>query len=79
MRSASLGFDFHALRGTPRRRLRLSASFGSLREWVFVQKCSLDRKRAYLTEKGLFSRKAPEEAGKIAGGNYLQIFRAVVG
>ena len=41
-----------------RRRSRLSAWFGFPREWVFVQKCSLDRKRAYLTEKGLFSRKA---------------------
>ena len=29
------------------------------RIWVFVQKCLLERKRSYLTEKGLFSRKAP--------------------
>jgi hypothetical protein len=27
-------------------------------EWVFVQKCLLERKCSYLTEKGLFSRKA---------------------
>src|SRR4029077_2645885 len=27
-------------------------------QWVFVQKCLLERKRSYLTEKGLFSRKA---------------------
>jgi hypothetical protein len=38
--------------------LRLSAWSGSPREWVFVQKCLLERKRSYLTEKGLFSRKA---------------------
>jgi len=38
--------------------LRLSAWSGSPREWGFVQKCLLERKRSYLTEKGLFSRKA---------------------
>jgi len=31
---------------------------GSPREWVFVHKWLLERKRSYLTEKGLFSRKA---------------------
>ena len=34
------------------------AGSGSPREWVFVQKCLPERKRSYLTEKGLFSRKA---------------------
>jgi hypothetical protein len=36
---------------------------GSPREWVFVQKCLLERKRSYLTEKGLFSRKACGDRG----------------
>jgi hypothetical protein len=39
--------------------LPLSGWFGSPRdEWVFVQKCLLERKCSYLTEKGLFSCKA---------------------
>ena len=40
------------------RRQALGMGSGSPREWVFVQKCLLERKRSYLTEKGLFSRKA---------------------
>src|SRR6516162_4058294 len=32
------------------------------REWIFVQKCLLERKRSYLTEKGLFSRKVVKAA-----------------
>ena len=39
---------------------------GSPREWVFVQKCLLERKRSYLTEKGLFSRKAPYGGPRIS-------------
>jgi len=36
-----------------------------LQQWVFVQKCLLERKRSYLTEKGLFSRKAIAEGPKV--------------
>jgi hypothetical protein len=38
------------------RMVRLSTRMGFRAE---VQKCFLERKRSYLTEKGLFSRKAP--------------------
>jgi hypothetical protein len=55
-------FDVRALL-TPR--LRPSAWFGSPREWVFVQKCLLERKCSYLTEKELFSRKAQARAEAI--------------
>jgi hypothetical protein len=48
-------FDVRALLTPP---LAAEAWSGSPREWVFVQKCLLERKRSYLTEKGLFSRKA---------------------
>src|SRR6516225_2626095 len=37
-----------------------------LQQWVFVQKCLLERKRSYLTEKGLFSRKAIAEGPKVS-------------
>src|SRR6516162_8051847 len=37
---------------------RAGAGSGSPREWVFVRKCLLERKRSYLTEKGLLSSKA---------------------
>jgi hypothetical protein len=33
----------------------------------FLQKCLLARKRSYLTEKGLFSRKAPDGRQRFAG------------
>src|SRR6516164_3426639 len=38
------------------------AGAGSPREWVFVQKCLLERKRSYLTEYELFSRKVVKGA-----------------
>src|SRR5215831_5683304 len=44
-----------------------SAHGWALQQWVFVQKCLLERKRSYLTEKGLFSRKAP-------GGRWIRTF-----
>ena len=50
-------FDVRALLTPPlaaERMVRLSHENG-----VFVQKCLLERKRSYLTEKGLFSCKAP--------------------
>ena len=48
------------------RRQALGMGSGSPREWVFVQKCLLERKRSYLTEKGLFSRKAPYGGPRIS-------------
>jgi membrane dipeptidase len=36
-------------------------------------------RRVHLVAAMLRSRFTPEEAGKIAGGNYLRIFRAAVG
>jgi len=36
-----------------------TAACGSVHDSALQQKCLLDRKRSYLTEKGLFSRKAP--------------------
>jgi hypothetical protein len=53
-------FDVRALLTPPlaaERMVRLSHENG-----VFVQKCLLERKRSYLTEKGLFSCKAPHRA-----------------
>src|SRR6516162_2253307 len=35
-----------------------TAACGSVHDSALQQKCLLDRKRSYLTEKGLFSRKA---------------------
>jgi hypothetical protein len=37
----------------------------STREWVFVQKCLLERKCSYLTEKGLFSCKARQSQQQV--------------
>src|SRR6516165_9920462 len=39
-----------------------SAHGSALQQWVFVQKCLLERKRSYLTEKGLFLLKAPSSS-----------------
>src|SRR6516225_4540025 len=41
---------------------RAGAGSSSPREWVFVQKCLLERKRSYLTENELFSRKVVKGA-----------------
>ena len=41
---------------------RAGAGSGSPREWVFVQKCLLERKRSYLTENELFLRKVVKGA-----------------
>jgi hypothetical protein len=49
-------FDVRALLTPPLAAERMIRLFSN---GVFVQKCVLDRKRSYLTEKGLFSRKAP--------------------
>jgi hypothetical protein len=48
-------FDVRALPTPP---LAAERMIRTLQQWVFVQKCLLDRKRSSLTEKGLFSRKA---------------------
>src|SRR3984893_13911848 len=54
------------------RRQALGMGSGSPREWVFVQKCLLEPKRSYLTEKGLFSRKALFVAQHVASPRLLE-------